>query len=88
MRNITKPVFKRIEINQKRCEMLIYSLTNAQYPEKKEGSQNVNEPIKPVHDMTSHLRSSFEYFCDNEPKNYFMDDREEEKENFNKFDIF
>jgi len=88
LRDITRQTFRRMEMNEKRCEMLIYSLRNARYPKKKEGSQAINEPLKPIHDGTSHLRSAWEYACDNEPENYFMEDKEEVEEAFNKFDIF
>ena len=90
LRDITRQSFRRMEINEKRCEMLIYALRNARYPKKKEGSQAVNEPLRPIHDGTSHARSAWEYACDNEEENYFMDTREEEEEdeNFDKFAIF
>jgi len=90
LRDITKPVFKRIEINQRRCEMLIYALRNARYPKLRENTQATTVPQKPVHDLTtSHFRSSFEYFCDNEPQNYFMGKNEEEvEEPFDKFSVF
>lgn len=60
--------FRRLEVNEKRNEVFISAMRNARYPRKKEASQNVNEPVKPVHDWTSHFRSSYEYFVDNEPK--------------------
>jgi len=88
LRDITRQTFRRLEINKKRCESLIYALRNARYPKKKEGSQAVNEPLKPIHDSTSHARSAYEYFCDNEPENYFMDDREDIEEDFDPFAIF
>jgi hypothetical protein len=68
LRDIAKRAFRRIEINEKRNEYLISALRNAKYPERRENSQSQNEPIKPVHDWTSHFRSSFEYFLDNEPE--------------------
>jgi len=90
LRDIARTAFRRLEINEKRCEMLIYALRNSRYPKKKEGSQAINEPLKPIHDGCSHFRSSFEFFLDCEPENYFMDDREdiEEDNNFDKFAIF
>lgn len=91
LRNITRQSFRRMEINEKRCEMLIYALRNARYPKKKEGSQAVMEPLRPIHDFsTSHARSAWEYACDNEEENYFMDTKEEleEDNNFDKFAIF
>jgi len=90
IRDITRTKFRRIEINEKRCEMLIYAMRNARYPKVKENSQATSVPLKPIHDpSTAHLRASFEFFCDNEPENHFMDDREEEEdESFDKFKIF
>lgn len=90
LRDITKPVFRRLTIHP-RCEMLIYALRNARYPKKREGTQAVNAPLKPVHDLaTSHLRSSWEYFCDNEKDFNFFPVQEENatEEPFNRFSIF
>lgn len=61
-------LFRRLEINENRCEPVLSSIRNAKYPEVREGSQRTNEPIKPVHDWTSHFRTSVEYFADNEPE--------------------
>jgi hypothetical protein len=89
LRDITRTVFRRLEMNGKRCESLIYAMRNARYPKKKEGSQAVSEPLRPIHDMsTSHYRSSFEYFCDCEPDNYFMNYHDDEDEDFDKYKIF
>ena len=69
--------------------MLVYALRNARYPKIKENSQSTSVPLKPIHDpSTAHLRSSFEFFCDNEPENHFMDDREEVEEPFDPFAVF
>lgn len=40
---------------------LVASMQNARYPERNEMSQSTSENIKPVHDQTSHFRTSFEY---------------------------
>lgn len=64
----TKLSFRRLEVNELRNEVFISAMRNAKYPKKREGSQSTSEPIKPVHDWTSHFRSSYEYFVDNEPK--------------------
>lgn len=61
-------LLRRLEINEKRCEPVLSAMRNAKYPEIREGSQRQNEPLKPVHDWTSHYRTSFEYFADNEPE--------------------
>jgi len=63
----TKLSFRRLEINEMRNEKFISAMRNAKYPKKREGSQSTNEPIKPVHDWTSHFRSAYEYGIDNEP---------------------
>lgn len=60
-------LFRRLEVNDKRCEPVMSAMRNAKYPEMREGSQRTNEPIKPIHDWTSHFRTSLEYFADNEP---------------------
>ena len=91
IRDITRTKFRRIEINETRCEMLVYALRNARYPAVKENSQSTSATVLPIHDpSTAHLRSSFEFFCDCEPENHFMDDRKElnEDKNFDKFSIF
>ncbi len=69
MKQITLLLFRRLEVNENRCEPVLSALRNAQYPKIREGSQRTNEPIKPVHDWTSHFRTSVEYFADNEPQN-------------------
>jgi len=66
----TKLSFRRLEVNEIRNEVFISAMRNARYPKKKENSQATSEAIKPVHDWSSHFRSSYEYFIDNEP----MDD--------------
>ena len=37
------------------------AMQNARYPERNETSQSTGENYKPVHDQTSHFRTSFEY---------------------------
>ena len=63
----TLMLMRRLEINETRCEPVLSAMRNAKYPEIREGSQRQNEPLRPVHDWTSHFRTSFEYFADNEP---------------------
>lgn len=64
----TKLSFRRLEINEVRNEVFISAMRNAKYPKKREGSQSTAESRKPIHDWTSHFRSSYEYFVDNEPE--------------------
>lgn len=59
--------FRRLEINESRNELFISAMRNAKFPRRRENSQSTSEPIKPVHDWTSHYRSAYEYFIDNEP---------------------
>ena len=61
-------LFKRLTINESRCEPALSALRNAKYPEVREGSQRTTESTNPVHDWTSHFRTSAEYFADNEPE--------------------
>ena len=72
----TKLSFRRLEVNEVRNETFISAMRNAKYPKRNEGSQATNEPIKPVHDWTSHFRSAYEYGIDNEPK-YDGDDEDQ-----------
>jgi len=90
LRDLTKPVFRKLTIHP-RCEMLIYALRNARYPRKREGSEAVQAPLKPIHDGTSHARSAHEYFCDNFANYtpYFSSEElQEQKEDFNRFSVF
>jgi hypothetical protein len=68
MREKTNLLFRRLESNESRCEPALTALRNAKYPERRESSQAQNEPLKPIHDWTSHYRTAFEYFADNEPE--------------------
>lgn len=63
----TKLSFRKLSVNEKRNEVFISAMRNAKYPKRSETSQSTTEPMKPVHDWTSHFRSSYEYFIDNEP---------------------
>lgn len=72
MKEPTLLSFRRLEINEKRNELFISAMRNAKYPKRRENSQSTSEPLKPVHDWTSHFRSSYEYFIDNEPSNESM----------------
>lgn len=59
--------FRRLEINEKRNEFFVSAMRNAKFPKRRENSQSTTGPVKPVHDWTSHYRSAYEYFIDNEP---------------------
>lgn len=67
IREITRMLFRRMEINEDRSEYFLDAIRNARYPQKSENSQSTSPIIKPIHDWTSHYRTSLEYFADNEP---------------------
>lgn len=67
---VTELMFRRLEVNEIRCEYAIECLCGARYPRKKENSNSTGENRKPVHDQTSHLRTSVEYFAFNEPPTF------------------
>lgn len=58
---------KRIHVGEYAMEASD-AISQSRYPEVKENSQSTSEKTKPVHDWTSHYRTSFEYFIDNEPE--------------------
>lgn len=66
IRERTKMLFRRLEVNESRCEYFIDSIRSARYPVRIEGSQSTSEVMKPIHDWTSHYRTALEYFVDNE----------------------
>ena len=67
IREKAKMLFRRLEVNYERNQEFIECMISAQYPRKAETSQSTSASDKPVHDWTSHFRSAFEYFADNEP---------------------
>ncbi len=67
IRDRTRMLFRRLEVNEDRCEYFLDAIRNARYPRKQEGSQSTSEVLKPIHDWTSHFRTALEYFVDNEP---------------------
>lgn len=67
IREKAKLLLRRLEVNYERCEYFIECMVSAKYPVRQETSQAVTPADKPVHDWTSHYRSAFEYFADNEP---------------------
>ena len=52
----------------------IQAITQARYPEVKEGSQRTREQKLPIHNATSHFRTALEYWVDNEPFKVAQDD--------------
>ncbi len=59
--------FRRLEVNERNNEYFLSAMRGARYPKKRDNSQSTSEVMKPVHDWTSHFRSAYEYFIDNEP---------------------
>jgi hypothetical protein len=89
LRDKARLAFRRLEFNQTRSEPVITALRLARYPKKRENNNSQSDSKLPIHDATSHFRSSFEYFCDNEPT-YFIQNGaiiEEENETFDRFEV-
>lgn len=93
LREKTKLLFQRLCIDENKNETLLSALRNAKYPKRRENSQAIGAPKKPIHDWSSHLRSSLEYFADNEPEFNPIQSVEEirqmaaQEAKFNKYDI-
>lgn len=51
--------------------LFVSCVQNARYPERNENSQSTSENITPIHDHTSHFRTSFEYLI-----NYLIEQEE------------
>ena len=66
-RDATKVMLQNgIEINQtKGTEYYMECMRNARYPQRDEGSQSTSPINEPIHDWTSHNRTSTEYFAVN-----------------------
>lgn len=58
-------LMRRLYVNPDGNEELITAMLSSRYPEPSLNS--TSELNKPVHDGSSHFRTSFEYFADNEP---------------------
>ncbi len=57
---------KGIEVNETTgTEMYLECMKNAQYPQRSENSQATSAVILPIHDWTSHNRTSTEYMAVN-----------------------
>lgn len=61
-------LMRRLYVHEARNQDLIDAMVSASYPRRTENSQSVTPLTKPIHDWTSHFRTSFEYFADNEPE--------------------
>lgn len=60
---IANGIMPRIKVNSYTCTEFISAMQNARYPQRKEGTQSTTENTKPIHDWTSHFRTSFEYLA-------------------------
>jgi len=64
----TQLFLRRVEgVNTPACNLLDDAMSNARFPERREGSQATSEITKPIHDWTSHFRTTIEYMAVNEP---------------------
>ena len=57
-------IFPRLIVNTD-CYDFMQSIVHSKYPD--DTKQMTTEKTKPVHDRSSHFRTAFEYFVDNEP---------------------
>ncbi len=57
---LTTQALNRIVVNPANTDF-ISAIQNARYPNRPENSQSTSENTKPVHDWTSHFRTSLEY---------------------------
>lgn len=74
-REATSLLFRRLEINEQRNEYLLSALHSAAYPKRGEATQSTQGIVKPIHNWSSHFRSSLEYFAVNEPKSWHTESR-------------
>jgi len=66
-RDKTQMLIRRLDIHETRNEYFLSAMRSARYPERTEKSKATMPITKPIHDWTSHFRTSLEYFADNEP---------------------
>lgn len=65
----TKLFLRQISgINAGTCAQLDDAMTSARFPSRDEASQATSEITKPIHDWTSHLRTSVEFMAVNRPE--------------------
>ncbi len=68
-RDMTLMGLRKVKCNISTCAKVDSAMVNARYPTY-ENSSRVSEVKKPIHDWTSHYRSTVEYFFVNLPKTY------------------
>lgn len=65
----TKLFLRRVEgFHSEYCQALSEAMFSARFPERNPQSQATSENTKPIHDWTSHFRTSVEYMAVNEPQ--------------------
>lgn len=57
---VTQTNLNRLQVAD-HCTDFISAIQNARYPERKEGSQSTSTNFSPIHNWTSHFRTSLEY---------------------------
>ena len=63
----SKLLMRELDVNDNaRTRYLRECMLNSRYPVRRDNTQSVTVPVKPIHDWTSHLRSAFEYYAVNE----------------------
>lgn len=66
--SMTNDFLKRVEgIATPECDELIDAILNARFEERKESSQATTPARRPIHNWTSHFRTSLEYMAINDP---------------------
>lgn len=58
---------RKLSVDEKHNEYFMDCIRNARYPKRAENSQSTTEIREPIHDWTSHHRTSLEYMSDNAP---------------------
>lgn len=61
-KKFTEIGLRKLKVNIPACAALDSAMTNARYPARRQNSQSTAEVVKPVHDWTSHGRTTLEYF--------------------------
>src|SRR5690606_18490661 len=67
LKQVTTLLFRRLTVNPDRCEYAINCLVRATYPRRRDNSMSTTGVAAPIHNWTSHHRTSVEYFAHNEP---------------------
>lgn len=60
-------LLRRTDVDNVRCSGFLDAMRDARFAQKGEGTQAVSTDADPIHDWTSHYRTSFEYMAVNDP---------------------